>query len=260
MSPRLSAKTALAIFGHPGHELVVFQWLSDNRAETVCLTDGSGGAMVDRTFFTRQTLNTAGATVGAVMGACSDKQLYADFLSGDATRLIELTRRILNRARILRPDTLLTDSFEYFNPVHDIANTITDIVWRDLNADGHRPRKLVYPNEYPDRLKPDAAAVTRRLTDDECRTKSQAIDAYLPLASEFARLAADQKLQMLETEYLHEDPVRLADIPSASDTIYETAFYEDYGRARVAEGRYSSLITLDGHFRPLAAKLVAAFT
>lgn len=251
--------SAFAVFGHPGHELVVLQWLSDNRAEACCLTDGSGGVLADRTAFSRSTLENADARVGVVMGACTDKELYADFLGGDPTRLENMTRRILERATQLRPSLLLTDSFEYFNPVHDIANTMTDIVWRALDRHGIRARKLVYPNEYPDRLKPEDAAVVRPLSKREQDSKTRAILAYEPLAEEFRRLSGQAKLAMLAQECLFDDPVRLDRIPDPADTIYEVAYYEEYGRAKVAEGRYSSLITVDGHFRPLAARLVAAF-
>lgn len=248
----------LAVFGHPGHELLTLRLLADCDSEICCLTDGSGGAMADRTPYSRAAIAAMGARVGPVMGACADRELYADFLAGEPKRLAEIAGAIADRAAALRPDIVLTDSFEYFNPVHDIANVVADVAIVRLRREGVPARKLVYPNEYPGRLDAADAAIARRLDEREKAEKLAAIEAYAPLAHEFRRFVAEGRTAIGETELYYDDPVRLADIPPASSTVYETVFYEEYGRRMVAEGRYDRLITLADHFVPMARRLAAS--
>lgn len=247
---------AFAIFGHPGHELFSLNWIEIHAAEVFCLTDGSGGAMSDRTGFSRSAIERAGGTVGCVMGACADKALYADFVAGDPSRLAAMARAIVDRALVVRPQVVLTDPLEYFNPVHDIANTIADLVITALAAEGRTARKLVYPNEYPHEVSGLSTELEYELDADSQARKMQAVLDYTPLNHELRRLSEADKVSMLRTERYYPDPVRLDLIPDAADTPYGSVFYEDYGRRMVAEGRYDTPITLDRHFRPMAARLV----
>ena len=76
----------LAIFGHPGHELFLFQLFSEFDTEINCFTDGSGGRKEDRTAWTRDVITKFGGTIGCVFGESTDKQLYANIL-GDRNRI-----------------------------------------------------------------------------------------------------------------------------------------------------------------------------
>lgn len=250
---------AFAIFGHPGHELIVLQWIADESAEVFCLTNGSGGAMQDRTEYSRATVGKVGGKAGTVFGPWSDRDLYTDLLNGDVDRILVMTRDIVDRARAVRPPILLTDALEYFNPIHDLANTITDIAVRALVDIGEHPRKLVYPNEYPARLRGIEPASERALAEPEQRQKLDAIMAYTPLVPEFDRMRRRGTVDLLVEERIYPDAVRLNAIPPAEATAYNKVFYEEYGARMVAEGRYNHLITLDGHVRPMAARLVEAF-
>ncbi|MCA9189624.1 MAG: hypothetical protein R3E01_06635 [Pirellulaceae bacterium] len=246
----------LAIFGHPGHELFLFQWFTQTRCQFNCFTDGSGGTMADRTAYSRNVIDLVNGTYGPVFGLASDKQLYQDILNGNANRVTAWTERLIETALQLKPETIVTDPFEYFNPVHDLANSVTDIVIAALSQRGIHCRKLVYPNEYPRQFDAAAARITISLDAQQIAAKQIVVEGYEPLRHELARLTQQQKLDALRCETLFDDPVRLHAIPAAADTPFERVHYEDYGRQMIANGLYSRLLTLDGHYRAFVASVI----
>ena len=82
------------------------------------------------------------------------------------------------------------------------------------------------------------------------------MEAYQPLAQEFARLKSEQQIDLLGCEKLFEDPIRGDVVPDAGDTIYHEVYYERYGKKMVAAGDYQQVLTLENHYRPFVSRLV----
>lgn len=156
----------------------------------------------------------------------------------------------------MAPVHIITDPLEYYNPLHDIANTITDILITKAGQRGQIISKLIYANEYPNLYAPDTAVVARQLSDKELLVKKAQISAYLPLNAEHERLKAAGGHQNFDCERVYADEVRLRNIPPAHTTKFAFNFYEEYGRAAVARGAYQSHLTFDHHAKPFAHGLI----
>jgi hypothetical protein len=107
---------------------------------------------------------------------------------------------------------------------------------------------LSYPIERPDAL---ALCATATLAVDATAAarKAAAIVAYEPLASEYPRY---RELACRDHELLVSDTPGFA-WPSA---LNEEPYYERFGRQRLREGRYNTLITYAEHVRPMARHLL----
>lgn len=256
MNANLELRPVLALFGHPGHELLVGQLLADSGATVCWLSDGSGGAQNDRSEYTRSLLARCNCPVGPVHGFASDRAIYAAMMAADIGFFDSAINSLEEIIISLRPSVIITDPVEYFNPVHDLANTITDILIEKFSRQRLTVAKLVYANEYPEQFAAETPAVSRTLTAPEQDQQQARLEAYLPLRAEWQRLQSTGKLASMDTERLYRDPMRLADIPAASGTRYKSVYYEDYGRKAVARGIYRSCLTFEDHALPFARRLV----
>ncbi|MGB8818984.1 MAG: hypothetical protein WCC66_13785 [Rhizobiaceae bacterium] len=247
----------LALFGHPGHELLVGQLLADTNATVCWLSDGSGGAQTDRSGYTRSLLADCACAVGSVHGFASDKAFYAAIMDGNAGFFDSAIEALEATIHALRPSVILTDPMEYFNPLHDLANTVTDIlIAKSARKPGLTIGKLVYANEYPEHFATEKPAALRTLTAAEQEEQMRRLAAYVPLHAEWRRMEQSGKLLSMDVERLYPDPLRFEDIPPASQTRFKSAYYEDYGRAAVAKGIYQSSLTFADHALPFARQLV----
>ena len=251
---------AMAVFGHPGHELVILQSLHDLQAEANCLTDGSGGQSENRVSYTLEALQNINVASGPVMGAYPDKAFYADLLSGNTRHMELIAQSLVERALQIRPHIVVADGFEYFNPMHDMANTLADIIVTSLTAAGVETVKCAFPIEAADRVSNAPVFRKRLLNPAEEQRKIEAILGYKPLLHEYAGLPEATRSAMITSETLYVDPIRLANIPDASDAGFNCVFYEEFGRKRQASGLYNDIITLDRHYRPFVRTLVSAMS
>ena len=245
--------TMVALFGHPGHELLIGQILSDASATVLWITDGSGGGPSGRNEFTASFLQDAGCRAGSLRGPFQDRAIYAAMMSGNVSLLDPVVESLTTTLSDVKPAILITDPIEYFNPVHDLANLIADI---SLAKSGVAASKRIYANEYPELFAHGDACMERMLTKFEMAEKRRRLENYLPLFSEWKRLEHAGKLSDMGCERIYPDPLRFNQIPAASETRFKTVFYEDYGRNAVARGLYKECLTYDSHARPFAEALV----
>jgi hypothetical protein len=245
------------ILGHPGHELLILQFLADHDSRVAVLTDGSGGAMADRRAWSKEILRARGCQIDSLFGHAADRKFYDAILHGEASFLEPIIDRLCASVAEFKPSLFITDSIEYFNPVHDLANVLTDLVIARV-----RPwwtfEKLVYAIEYPAKFPRYQAAYHRPLDPRERQLKAEAAQLYQPLESEVLRLRQAGKLGYLEEELFFVDPIRAGLIEPPARTRFESAYYEDYGRKMVEAGRYKEVLTFAGHFQPLVQTLFAA--
>lgn len=248
--------SVVALFGHPGHELLVAQILRDNASTVFWITDGSGGSNTNRNAYTRQFLEAADCSCNPGSGKMDDRALYSAILSTSPSLLDEIVDKLTSELTESEATILLTDPMEYFNPAHDLANTIADIAIAKANRAGVAVSKRVYANEYPEKFDPADAVLNRNLDTLDLAFKMQQLENYVPLFAEWKRLEHAGKLSDMSTERLFVDDIRLGDIPEPSETRFASAFYETYGRNAVARGLYSTCITFSDHVLPFARSLV----
>jgi hypothetical protein len=237
------ARSAL-ILAHPGHELLLHHWIERARPLVFTLTDGSGGAAANRLSYSQVLLERCGARPGQAFGVAADKEWYRAILSGDAALLNDTVGAIAADCAAENVAHIVCDPVELFNPVHDLANAAAHAVARRLSRAGKPAAVSTYPIEN-DRAHDPAWRLL--LNEDAAARKLAAVAAYTPLAHERKRYEAliARRYELIAPDApMFAWPARLEAEP----------FYEQFGRKRLQQHRYSDLITYARHVRPLAAQ------
>jgi len=210
--------------------------------------------MADRSAWSQRVLQSRGCSIDPLFGYAPDRRFYDAILRGEAEFFEPIVRRLKASVESAGAQVIVTDPIEYFNPVHDLTNVIADMVIAELPAS--RPvRKLTYAIEFPSQFRREEAAFIRPLSKEEQALKQEAAGQYRPLEHEVKRLKQEGKLGYLEEELFFDDPIRNGDVEPPSQTRFRTAFYEEYGRRMVEQGRYREVLTFADHFQPLVGRL-----
>jgi len=238
------------IVAHPGHETLLHHWLERAQPCVFILTDGSGGAENARIDHSRRLIAAAGAACGTVFGAAPDRHWYEDLLSGDASRFEAALCGIAAECARREINAIISDPVELFNPIHDLTNALAHAVARRLEAQSGRCIQMrTYPIERPDTFASRKTSALA-LSAAAAARKGEAILAYRPLAREYPRY---RELATRDHELLVVDSPGFA----WAAALDEEPYYERFGRQRLREGRYTTLLTYADHVRPLALRLLA---
>ncbi|HWA62931.1 MAG TPA: hypothetical protein VG939_16235 [Caulobacteraceae bacterium] len=240
------------IIGHPGHELLVHDWMTRTRPIVLILTDGSGSAGAPRIDDSRRIVEAAGATPGPVFGAWPDSAAYAAILAGDPGLFVPVARAAAQAITAEAASLVVCDAIEHFNPVHDLCGVVAALAC--ALAGPPRPALWEIPIEQP----LDYAALpegwqVRRLAPAAVARRRSAAESVPALAGELARRSRERpEAEALEILAPVADGRPLLPPPDGEP------FYETFGRRRLAEGVYRDLITWRGHVAPLARALAEA--
>ncbi len=101
-------RSALVI-AHPGHELLVYNWLS---------------LVKSRLHRTTSILNSLGARPGSIYGRLTDAEAYSAILAGEVGVFISMAGELAEALVLNRIEYIVGDAIEGFNPVHDICRLI----------------------------------------------------------------------------------------------------------------------------------------
>jgi hypothetical protein len=239
------------IVAHPGHELLLHHWLERARPIVCALTDGSGGHAQDRSGRSRRIIERAGARVGPVFAAATDREWYRAILAGDRRPFDLAAARIVDMCRAEGVTQVVADSLEFFNPMHDLCSSLAQAVSIQLQGSGDI-ELLTHPIERPELLSgvPD---YTYALDDEALRRK-------LDAAAEYYELTAEVERRRLEARENHGvERLFAVDVHRGWSALPpEEPFYEKFGRQMIARGTYADLITYADHVRPLALMLTGA--
>jgi hypothetical protein len=234
----------LLIVSHPGHELLMYGWMKVARPTVHALTDGSGGRGRPRIGRSRQVIEGAKARCGSVFGKHSDATWYDAILRQDAAPFLDAADTIV--AEVDRGiDIVATDAVEHFNPMHDMAAVVAAIVARRTNA----KHLLCHAIEY--KAFPGQPKYVLELDETLQAEKRNMASGYLELARE---------VDVFLTSPLARREVLFVWDPAFAfpPTLAQPPFYEEFGRRRVKEGRFTRLITYEQHVRPLALQLLSS--
>jgi hypothetical protein len=242
-----SERTAL-IAAHPGHEALLHHWVEKTRPIVFLLTDGSGGEQGSRIDYSRRLLEAAGARCGAVFGEAPDRLWYRDLVHNDSARFVAAVERIAADCAAQNVSALISDPVELFNPIHDLANAIAHAVAHRLARTGRKISLHTYPIERPNAF-PSETLAPLALNADAARRKDAAILAYRPLTHEYPRYRA---LATARSELIAGDEPGF----SWPERTPEEPYYERFGRQRLHERRYNTLIAYGAHVRPMALRIL----
>jgi hypothetical protein len=243
---------AALIVAHPGHELLLHHWLERAQPMVCALTDGSGSRAQDRSGRSKAIIERAGAQVGPVFAAATDREWYGAILSGDR-RLFDCAAATIAEMCCTQGVTqIVADPLEFFNPMHDLCSCLAQNVSMRLQRCSRAVELLTYPIERPDLF---SAAPDHAYALDEAAVgrKLDAAAEYLELTVEVAR----RRLEAIENHALE----RLFVVDTRrvwSRLPPEEPFYEKFGREVIGRGAYADLITYANHVRPLAVMLTGA--
>lgn len=231
------ARTLLLV-AHPGHELLLHGWMSLTRPTVHVLTDGSGHGAAPRIARTAELLREIGAPAGTIFGRLTDRQAYAMILNGDTEMLLALIAELAASIEVQRPDIVVADAVEGYNPVHDLCRLVAGaaIEMSSSSARLYEYAVVGHPSIDGIHLDLDDVAFTAKMEQVRCYTPE------LPDAAELlARHGADA--------YRREELRPVADWRSQGDG--EPPLYERLGEERVALHRYERVIRRDEHMLPL---------
>jgi hypothetical protein len=240
-----SGDAAFLVLSHPGHELRLLRWIETHRPLVFIMSDGSGGAATSRIEYSRTVLATAGARAGEIFGQTSDRVWYAALLANSLAPFQDVVTAVVRAARRDRPNLIVSDAVDGHNPLHDICEAIGGAVVARLASESIVTRHLVAPATVNAIGVPEE---TWTLDHGEVTRKRAAISGYTPLAEEARRILEEEPAAVQVEQLLH---------PTFTWPRHWSPAWEEFGRQRIAAGRFAQPITYAEHVRPVVKALLA---
>jgi len=250
----LTAKT-LAIFSHPNHEMAIYGILRAIKPPVVFLTDGGGGERLSQT---RLGLDAAGIHDAIFLGHSQDS-FYKAILRKDVTFFLEVAAQVAEILREKKPEQLLVDGVEYYNPIHDLALPISQVARRIC---GEPFRILAVPLVYQSAVGLHSLVFQRSLPGD------RSIEQKVPLNAREGMIKRavlsdiyTALMKMMGFPYpivdqaCREEHVVPAGDPLALPDIHCRIHYDDRGLAAKKAGLVPEAILYEAHYRPLVRDL-----
>jgi hypothetical protein len=248
----------IAIFAHPGHELRILHALKQLQASCVFLTDASASTGQSRMHLTDQTLKSAGLPQREMFALQPDSSLYAALASGDDAPLRKLRQDIILVLEKRTPRFVITDSAEGYNPVHDLCHFLVMSIAAnnripvfDIALDGD-------PADFGHARQSDCLDFT--MDGSALSEKLELIRKYIAAAGPQLSQEAENLLARYGQGAQAKEILR----PALQWTDYDLTFrehapfFEEHGRRRVREGKYTSALTYTDHLRPILESLMVA--
>ncbi len=271
-----SPSPCAVLLAHPGHELVIHEFVARSRPLVAVLTDGSGNTGESRIDSTTRVLDAADARPSAFYGGFTDAQCYAGLLARNGDLFIGMAEELADVLVTSRMEMVIGDASEGWNPIHDIwrsvVNTAVRLASHRLGRDIRNLDFLLFGSHSAAAPMCAADAIVMQLDDVAYDRKLASGEAYRELHAEVAAaikgttsalvgspsLSAelDRRLGGLNGDSYRVELLRpVHDTPAApfsGDRVYEL-----YGEMMVAAGRYREAIRHDRHLAPIEAMLRA---
>lgn len=237
------------IVGHPGHELRLFRWLESARPLVFVLTDGSGSGRV-RTGSSIELIQASGSSAGPVMGAFTDVEIYEAMMQKDVTRVVAVTETIAESLVAKGIRSVVADAFELYNPTHDLCSVVATLAAARAQAVAGI---AIARYDYPVTQAALGGGIVFDLEPADVERKMAAAYRFENLTSDVDALLAAVGHHEVAREMLR--PVaNVVALPAPSGKPH----YEVHGEARVASGRYRTVLRYEEHFVPFVRALEAA--
>ena len=261
------ARRSGVLLAHPGHELVIHEFVSRFRPLVAILTDGSGNTGQSRIDSTTRVLEAAHAQPSGFYGGLTDGQCYAALLSRDGDFFIGIAEEIADLLIVSRIEVVVGDASEGWNPIHDIWRKVVDTA---VQLASHRQRTQIRNFEFllfgPHDAKSGSESIVIPLDEAAYQRKLASGAAYNELHNEVAaamrgstsavvglptlNAELDRRLGGLNAESYRVEVFQpsgnASQRPSPAPRVYEL-----YGEMMVAAGRYREAIRYDRHLAPI---------
>lgn len=243
----------VAVFSHPNHEIAIFAILKKLRPLIIFLTDGGGEQRVEET---RKGLESIGLLDKAVFLSHPEQAFYDALLHLDTDYFHKVALEIWMVLKNARPEQILCDAVEFYNPVHDLTLAIVgcadDAPWQSTFE---VPLLYQIPGEkesYGVQTVPDGIdRIEIPLSAVETVVKKNALEkTYTILRDTLGKVILSSPGALLkETIFPASSPLRMPD-PG------RVLRYEQRAAALKAEGKVKSEITHTFHFLPVVSELL----
>lgn len=247
--------SSTAVFSHPNHELAIFGLLQSCRPTLVYLTDGGGEDRVEQT---RRGLREIGLLDRAHFLDYTEQSFYDALLDCDSKFFAEVAARLRGVLESIRPEQVLCDAVEFYNPVHDLSLPLVRSALAGLEAKVFEV-PLVYEKpaaseSYEIQRPADAGSgdIELPVADAHVDVKIRARDeVYTILTAQLGELITGIPRLHLTREHLV--PAR-APLPAPGPAM--VLRYERRAKLLLERGEIDRMITYRGHYLPVAASLL----
>jgi hypothetical protein len=246
-----SNNNVVQVIAHPGHEILVYHWLSLANPSVWILTDGSGKSSQSRIPFTSKILKTQGAEPGELYGHFSDGIIYSKILAHDHYFFLLIAEKLYQYCINQKVTTIVGDAAEGYNPTHDICRLLINAVVKKIYCN----HQLLIQNydfvltENPNK-KTDYHVLRFELNEVIYAQKLEMARNYLPLFGEIESAIKHWGQEVFRVECLR------AVISEDILPYYQLPFYEQYGEQQVRLGYYHEVIRYQQHLVPLKQVLL----
>lgn len=244
------------VFSHPNHELAVYGLLQRFRPHLIFLTDGGGAERVEQT---ERGLERIDLRDRAQFLDYPEASFYEGLLEGDVGLFREVARRIREKLDGIRPEQVLCDAVEFYNPVHDLSLPIVLAALADTDAVAIFEVPLLYQvpgdtERYAVQRMPASRAAGRvvvQLTAAELTAKLAARDEVYSLL----RAQLGPVLGLLPDEHFAHEEIAAAppELPTPDDE--RVLRFEWRGKLHQRSGAVDRVITYADHYLPVASSL-----
>jgi hypothetical protein len=254
MSFDLKQKTVV-VFSHPNHEIAILALLKKVRPFIIFLTDGGGKAREDET---RKGLRSIGLLDNAIFLSHPEQAFYDGLLHVNSDYFHHIAHQVRNLLKNTKPEQILCDAVEFYNPVHDLTLAIVgsadDAPWAGTYEVPLLYQKPQGKESYGVQTVPDGQPRQEfALSAEETELKTSALrETYSILRETLGPLLLSSPAALTtETIFPASSPLRWPD-PG------RLLRYERRAAALKAEGKVESEITHSFHFLPVVAQLLEA--
>lgn len=248
-------QNALLFVAHPGHELLLHEWMRRLKPLVCIITDGGGPEGRPRIARTAEWLRSMDIQAGSIFGRFTDQEAYAALLNGNVEWIDSLVTNLAGELVTRQISLVVADAAEGFNPVHDLCQLIAGAATALAAKAGIRAVHYEYPiHDGPRAYDRCTGDVVRRDLDDaalamklaDARDYSEVIPDIQSMIEEFGEEAFRRETFRRTQDW--------TTFPWASD---ERPLYERIGEERVASKRYTHVLRHAEHILPLAEHLRA---
>ena len=240
------------VVAHPGHELRLHGWLERAKPVLFVISDGSARSQ-SRIPSTRAILDAVGGTSGSIFGRFTDVRLYDAIIGCDVERVADATRELSDALASTGVERVVCDAWEYYNPAHDLCRVMTALAVERARTMSDRAIAFYdYAVVGPTAPSGAPGEIVITLDHGELSRKLAAARMFDALQNDIDEQLRDG-IEPFRIECLRPASPAIALPPSAGKPAYEL-----YGEARVAEGRYTTVLRYREHLVPFMEALAAA--
>lgn len=243
-------KTLLFV-GHPGHELLAYKFMTLYKPDVVFLTDGSGSNSESRIHRSIDLVECLGLKTYSPFTPFTDRQIYNLIKSNNIADFLNLKSTLKSFIIKHNYQIIVGDALEGFNPSHDLCRYLINSIVMDLS---NSIKNYEFYQDDITKNNPTTKAsgdLLIKLNENEFQEKSNVSKKYLEVRLEVDKFENQYDKELFTQEYFRE--VKNPETIVSWET--KEPSYEKFGRKRVEEGIYNSLITFENHMKVLAEAL-----